>query len=626
MQLRLLGRVELEVNDASVSLPRSRKTRALLGYLAATREAHLRSWLCSLLWEGPADPRAQLRWSLAKLRPLIDEPGRPRIVAEGDAVRFDANGGFLDVARLKELVPASPQDAPTGALREAASLFRGAFLDGIELDGCFRFDAWLTSRREEYRRLRSAVLAELLKRLAGDPDAALPLALDRLAAEPYSERGYLDVAELLTAQGRDDEALTHLERARLMLEEMFEVQPSAELRALQGRLERSARRGGIRDVDARDSPDPLAAARRAVRAGHSEQARRLVECALEAAAALPPERRADRRLAALEVFVRPAMASHRPDGLERRLSEAVEAARRVGRSDLARFGFYLLANLHYQHGNPEGALRETLRAEGSGRLADPLTVVRALGDTARCLGMLERHPDRAERLCEEALALSAALAEPVPALDMAFGLLRRHQGRYDEALEHLGGALEVIRENEDDWWEATCLLWLPMLHLERGRPTDALVACGELRAVIWRRDQAPDAAFARGLEETARSELEGSSPGSGLDEPVSALRETASRWMLAYLQVRASACERRAGRRERAARRAEEALELARTVGRQNEVVLARAALASLALEGGAPLEARLHLDSVARDDVRLDWLSARASDALDAVRVELGA
>ena len=37
--------------------------------------SHRRERLCALLWEGPDDPRAQLRWSLSKLRPLLDIDG-----------------------------------------------------------------------------------------------------------------------------------------------------------------------------------------------------------------------------------------------------------------------------------------------------------------------------------------------------------------------------------------------------------------------------------------------------------------------------------------------------------------------------------------------------------------------
>ena len=79
VDLRLLGELEVSRAGRKVPLPASKKTRALLGYLVANAGPHLRERLCDLLWQGPDDPRAALRWSLTKLRALFDED---RIVAD----------------------------------------------------------------------------------------------------------------------------------------------------------------------------------------------------------------------------------------------------------------------------------------------------------------------------------------------------------------------------------------------------------------------------------------------------------------------------------------------------------------------------------------------------------------
>ena len=67
LNIRLLGELQLVRGDgAAVVPPASRKTRALLGYLIATGQAHRRERLCDLFWDGPDDPRAELRWSLSR--------------------------------------------------------------------------------------------------------------------------------------------------------------------------------------------------------------------------------------------------------------------------------------------------------------------------------------------------------------------------------------------------------------------------------------------------------------------------------------------------------------------------------------------------------------------------------
>jgi hypothetical protein len=41
-----------------------------------------RARLCELLWDVADDPRAALRWSLSKLRELVDGEGRQRLLAD----------------------------------------------------------------------------------------------------------------------------------------------------------------------------------------------------------------------------------------------------------------------------------------------------------------------------------------------------------------------------------------------------------------------------------------------------------------------------------------------------------------------------------------------------------------
>ena len=56
MRLRLLGTVAVANDDGALSLPPSRKTRALLGYLAVSDQPVRRERLCELLWDMPDDP------------------------------------------------------------------------------------------------------------------------------------------------------------------------------------------------------------------------------------------------------------------------------------------------------------------------------------------------------------------------------------------------------------------------------------------------------------------------------------------------------------------------------------------------------------------------------------------
>lgn len=137
LELRLLGELQVLRDGKAVPLPASKKTRALLGYLVLTGREQLRGSLCSLLWEGPGDPRASLRWSLTKIRPLVDEDP-PRLVADRERVSFRREGAVLDIDDLR-LVGKRLDDAPLDELVAMADRVRGELLEGLDLHDCQRY-------------------------------------------------------------------------------------------------------------------------------------------------------------------------------------------------------------------------------------------------------------------------------------------------------------------------------------------------------------------------------------------------------------------------------------------------------------------------------------------------------
>src|SRR5436309_5266237 len=101
MQVSVLGRFRVRRDGSNVELPPSKKTRALLAYLAVTARPHGRDRLCDMFWPVPDDPRAALRWSLSRLRPLLDERGCRRIIADRETVGLDPASVAVDVLSLR---------------------------------------------------------------------------------------------------------------------------------------------------------------------------------------------------------------------------------------------------------------------------------------------------------------------------------------------------------------------------------------------------------------------------------------------------------------------------------------------------------------------------------------------
>jgi len=240
LELKFLGDLAVIRDGQSVALPPSKKTRALLAYLALNRRPFRRERLCELLWEVPDDPRGSLRWSLSKLRRLVDDESRQRIVADRATVEFDATDVAIDVATLKALADDTLEDQPLERLEHAAVHYRGNPLEGLELPNFHEFDAWCVTERELVTRAQTRVLTALLRRLPQDPERALPHARELARIAPYDEAARAALVRLLLALGRKDQACRQYEVGVRMLREAGAVPTGVLERAWRHRPETAA--------------------------------------------------------------------------------------------------------------------------------------------------------------------------------------------------------------------------------------------------------------------------------------------------------------------------------------------------------------------------------------------------
>lgn len=203
VSLKLLGPMELARDGRVVTLPSSRKTRALLAYLAVTDRTVSRDHLCGLLWDIPDDPRGALRWSLSKLRGVIDDE-RIRLQADRDSVQLDCSDLDVDWRRLAAIGTEDIRKIETGVLNRASAL-QGNLLADLELPRCDGFQAWLVAVREDVRRWQAAILRELIHRPL-EPERALELARLWVGIDPYDALAWVALIGLLERTGRRNEA------------------------------------------------------------------------------------------------------------------------------------------------------------------------------------------------------------------------------------------------------------------------------------------------------------------------------------------------------------------------------------------------------------------------------------
>ena len=209
LEVRLLGPLSVSRGGVETPLPRSRKVRGLLGFLALSPQAISRTRLCDLFWDVPNDPRGELRWSLSKLRGILDDEGRGRVTTRGDLVGLDLSDALVDAIEVDRAMRGGLRELPTARLAEICNLFRGTFLEGVELDGTPETAGWLAAQRNRYH----AMHVELLHALA----LAAPHAdesfrwLDAwLQLAPFDARAHHVMLDALVRAGRMRDAEEHL--------------------------------------------------------------------------------------------------------------------------------------------------------------------------------------------------------------------------------------------------------------------------------------------------------------------------------------------------------------------------------------------------------------------------------
>lgn len=225
LRIRLLGDMTVLRDGEPQVLPPSRKTRALLAYLVATGRPQRRDRICSLLWDVPDDPRGALRWSLSKLRTVVDEPGGPpHILARGDTIAFAQEGVACDLHALREVASqadgASLHAVSCDRLRAVAEEAGGIFLEGLDLPANPDFQAWCAALREDVRRQQVLLLTALVARLAPEsPEDALPYARRLVALDGFDAPARVTLVHLLTRLGRGGEAEQHCNSGLRLLHE-----------------------------------------------------------------------------------------------------------------------------------------------------------------------------------------------------------------------------------------------------------------------------------------------------------------------------------------------------------------------------------------------------------------------
>ena len=203
LQIDLINEVAVRVSGRAVPLVQSRKTVALMAYLALTGQPHRREHLCELFFPDTNDPKGSLRWSLTKLRQALNT-NATCLQTPGTSVQIDANLISLDVHHVQSVHDAV---APSSAdLLEAAELLSLKPFMGLELSRNDDYALWLMGEREQLHSLRSHIFQRLVATEDMSDQDAVKWLRRWLRLDPYSREAPRLLAQKLTDLGLQDEA------------------------------------------------------------------------------------------------------------------------------------------------------------------------------------------------------------------------------------------------------------------------------------------------------------------------------------------------------------------------------------------------------------------------------------
>ncbi|HKG33762.1 MAG TPA: BTAD domain-containing putative transcriptional regulator, partial [Gemmatimonadales bacterium] len=235
VELRTLGGLELSSaeNNAAASVLAQPRRAALLCYLAIAepRGFHRRDTLFALFWPeyDAHQARHALRQSVYVLRRAL---GAQSIVSRGDEeLALAPDQVWCDAWAF---VAAVDQGRPADAL----ALYRGDLLPGFHISAAADFEHWLDEERGHLRQRAAEAGWALATARERDADAAGAAEAARCAAalSPTDETALRRLVLLLERVGDRAAAVRAYEAFSWKLREEYEVEPSAETRALIARI------------------------------------------------------------------------------------------------------------------------------------------------------------------------------------------------------------------------------------------------------------------------------------------------------------------------------------------------------------------------------------------------------
>ena len=207
-----LGNFEVRTPEGPVELPRSKKARALLAYLAVKRRPQTKDHLVQLFFAETRDPKGGLRWTVSRLRAALDYDF---LVSTDSTITLQPDAFEVDVESLSRSATVTPSVEALCALEESIG---GNFLSDLHVTKIAGYEAWRLAQQVDCTNVHTEILERIINKSLGKIDAVdaarklVNLDTTRESSWSLLVQSLLAMNQLADARQMQRLAVEHLER------------------------------------------------------------------------------------------------------------------------------------------------------------------------------------------------------------------------------------------------------------------------------------------------------------------------------------------------------------------------------------------------------------------------------
>lgn len=242
LALALLGPMQVMVNGQPILTFPYEKVRSLFAYLAIESSyPHHRDHLAALLWSDQYESKARsnLRKALFTLRHLLGDStlDSPLFLTTRNTIQFNSRSEHTsDVTILTDLLARYNQHSHAEGelcsecvsdLEQAVALYRGSFLDQIQLPDSEVFEAWVELNRQRFQKLVVNACIVLVKHYEDQHNyqKAQQYVQQQLQLDFWDESAHRCLMRILAQCGRRTAALKQYDHCCQVLEKELATAP-----------------------------------------------------------------------------------------------------------------------------------------------------------------------------------------------------------------------------------------------------------------------------------------------------------------------------------------------------------------------------------------------------------------